>query len=94
MDDIGKIEDTGYQSENGRNNQYHVFDNAFLSACCWDKRLLIPLINEIFNKNISENMDIERTLNDFTSYKKTKDNTDQLVKRITDALVQIENGNK
>lgn len=72
------------------NNPYHVYDNAFLSACSWDKRLLIPLINEIFNTSISENADINRSPNEYTTYKKSKRNTDQLVKRITDALVAVD----
>ncbi len=76
-----------------RKNPYHIYDNAFLSACSWDKRLLIPLINEIFKKNISENAEIERSPNEYTSHKKTVDGSEQLVKRITDALVRVDSDN-
>lgn len=76
--------------EESRKNAYHVYDNAFLSACAWDKRLLIPLINEIFKKNLSENADVERTPNDFTFHQKTPNDADQLVKRITDALIRVD----
>lgn len=80
-------------NENIINNPYHIYDNAFLSACSWDKRLLIPLINEIFDKNISENADIDHFPNEFLSHKKTKAGNDQLVKRITDALVRVDGDN-
>ncbi|MBR4754278.1 MAG: hypothetical protein IK054_03740, partial [Lachnospiraceae bacterium] len=74
------------------NNQYHIYDNAFLSACAWDKRLLIPLVNEAFGKNISEDSVIDRGPNEYLSHKKTKSKGDQLVKRITDAMILVDGG--
>lgn len=77
--------------KNKGNNPYHIFDNAFLSACAWDKRLLIPLVNEIFKKNISEDATIEHLSNE-VFYHKNEEEKEQLVKRITDALVCVEGG--
>lgn len=74
-------------------NSSHIFDNTFLSACSWDKRLLIPLVNEIFNKNISEEAKIDLLPNEEFSHQNDDHNKDTLIKRITDALIRV-NGNK
>ena len=78
-------------AEETDNNPYHIFDNAFLSACSWDKRLLIPLINEIFNKNIAEDAPIEHSSNELFNHRKAEGN-ERLIKRITDALVRVDGG--
>ena len=69
----------------------HIFDDAFLSACVWDKRLLIPLINEAFGLDIPEDAEI---INQPRESFVTADNNNsiELIKRITDALVKIDNG--
>lgn len=73
-------------------NQHQIFDNAFLSGCAWHKRLLIPLINEIFNKAIPEDAIIEHSSNEqfHQGMKSNKDET--LIKRITDALIRVDTG--
>lgn len=71
-------------------NRHQVFDNAFLSECAWHKRLLIPLINEIFKKNIPEDAIIEHESNEHF-YQGTEDNKEKLIKRITDALICVDN---
>ena len=54
--------------------------------------MLIPLVNEIFCKNIPERARIERSPNEYYSRKKTKKNEDTLIKRITDAMVRVDGG--
>lgn len=73
-------------------NQHQIFDNAFLSCCVWHKRLMIPLVNEIFNKNIPADAFIESETNE--QYRKGSDSTgkEKLIKRITDALIRVGGG--
>ena len=68
--------------------QHQIFDNAFLSGCAWHKRLLIPLINEVFNKNIPEDAVIEGLSNEHFKQGLDDENDDRLIKRITDALIK------
>lgn len=70
------------------NNPYHLFDNAFLSICAWNKRLLIPLVNEVFGKNIAEDAKLEHMANEQVRHIKDE-NEEHLIKRITDALVCV-----
>ena len=72
-------------------NQHQIFDNAFLSECAWHKRLLIPLINEVFNKQIPEDAIIEHSANEQFSQKNTDAEKETLIKRITDALIRVGN---
>lgn len=71
-------------------NQHQIYDNAFLSECAWHKRLLIPLINEIFNKNIPENTIIEHLSNEQFWQGVNKGKNETIIKRITDALIRVE----
>lgn len=77
---------------NASNNQHHIFDNAFLSACSWDKRLLIPLINEIFHRNYPEDYDIDHSSNEQILQNHDSDE-DTLIKRVTDAIIKIDSKN-
>lgn len=73
-------------------NQHQIFDNAFLSGCAWHKRLLIPLVNEIFNKSIPEDAFIEHESNEKFTQSVTNSGKETLIKRITDALIRVDNG--
>lgn len=68
----------------------HIYDDAFLSACSWAKRLLIPLINEVFGTDISERAKITMAPNEQYSHKKDAKGHERLIKRITDALIRVE----
>jgi len=72
-------------------NQHQIYDNAFLSGCAWHKRLLIPLVNEIFGKNIPEDAIIEHEANEQFAQGTGSDGKEKLIKRITDALVRVDN---
>ena len=66
----------------------HIFDDAFLSVCVWEKRLLIPLINEVFGLDIPENAEIiDKPRESYAESAK-----DHLIKRVTDALIRVDNG--
>ncbi len=71
--------------------QHQIFDNAFLSGCAWHKRLMIPLVNEIFGKDIPLDAYIERSANEQFKHGKNSKNEDVLIKRITDSLVKVGN---
>ena len=73
-------------------NQHQIYDNAFLSVCAWHKRLLIPLINEVFHKNIPEDAEIEHSSNEQFWQGVNDDNKETLIKRITDALIRVDGG--
>ncbi|MBE6015036.1 MAG: hypothetical protein E7241_06695 [Lachnospiraceae bacterium] len=68
----------------------HIYDDAFLSACSWAKRLLIPLINEVFGTEISERAKITMSPNEQYSHKKDSKGRERLIKRITDALIRVD----
>lgn len=72
-------------------NQHQIFDNAFLSECAWHKRLLIPLINEVFHKRIPEDAIIEHSANEQFSQENVDAEKETLIKRITDALICVGN---
>ena len=73
-------------------NQHQIYDNAFLSGCVWHKRLMIPLVNEIFSKNIPEEAQILHEANEHYRRGKTKSKEDTIIKRITDALIRVDTG--
>ena len=74
------------------NNHHQIYDNAFLSGCVWHKRLMIPLVNEIFDKNIPEDAKIMHGANENYSRGKTKNRENTIIKRITDALIRVDAG--
>lgn len=60
-----------------------------MSACAWSKRLLIPLINEIFGKEIPENAEIERNANEQFEHIQDENQEEHLVRRISDTLITV-----
>ena len=83
------------EDKKSKGNNHQIFDNAFLSECAWHKRLLIPLINEIFDKNIPEDAEIEHPTNEQfrqgLKQEKSGENKETLIKRITDVLIKVDN---